>query len=181
MTGRLRLVAQVAALACVAGLLALLVWKLAHQQHAPPVGSPAPTFTLPVLESPSPVAGGSVSLSALRGHPLVLNFWASWCVPCKSEAPALEKDYVRYRDRVGFIGIDYHDLPSDAHTFIDAHGLTFLMLADGSGDVTGSYGISQVPETYVLNREGKIVAHFAGPVTDPAFAAKFAAVLRRVA
>ena len=177
MTGRVRLVAQAAALACVAGLLALLVWKLTHQQHAPPVGSPAPAFTLPRLNGP-----GSVSLAALRGHPVVLNFWASWCIPCKSEAPVLERDSQRYRGRgVDFVGIDFHDLPSDAHTFIAAHGLTFPMLADGSGNVTGSYGISQVPETYVLNARGTIVAHLAGPIDGGDFGSQFAAALRKVA
>ncbi len=177
MTARLRLAAQVIALACVAGLLALLVWKLTHQQHAPPVGAQAPAFTLPLLDS-----SGDVSLASLRGHPVVLNFWASWCIPCKSEASVLEQYWLRYRNRgVRFVGIDFHDLPSDAHTFIRAHDLTFPMLGDGSGNVTGSYGISQVPETYVVNGKGTIVAHFAGPVTDPAFAARFAAVLRRIA
>ena len=176
MTGRLRLGAHVAALACVAGLLALLVWKLAHQQHAPPVGSAAPAFTLPRLEG-----GGSVSLASLRGHPVVLNFWASWCTPCKSEARVLEQDWLRYRNRgVLFVGVDYHDLGSDARTFVSAHGLTFPMLADGPGGVTGTYGISQVPETYVLSRQGKIVAHLAGPINDSAFTAKFAAALREV-
>jgi cytochrome c biogenesis protein CcmG/thiol:disulfide interchange protein DsbE len=174
-TVRLRLAAQVVALACVAGLLALLVWKLTHQQHAPPVGSPAPAFSLPVLGGP-----GSVSLASLRGHPVVLNFWASWCEPCKAEAAVLERDWLHYRSHVQFFGIDYHDLPGDARTFVAAHRLTFPMLDDGPGTVTGSYGISQVPETYVLNAKGTIVAHFAGPVTDPAFAARFAAVLRKV-
>ena len=180
MTGRVRRIGQLAALACVAGLLALLIWKLMHQRHAPPVGAQAPMFTLPILESPSPVAAGAVSLSALRGHPVVLNFWASWCIPCKSEAPALERDYLRYQHSVAFIGIDYHDLTSDARTFVDAHGLTFLMLADGSGDVTSSYGISQVPETYVLDANGKVVAHLAGPISSPEFAAAFHAALRKV-
>jgi len=177
-TGRLRLVAQVAALACVAGLLALLVWKLTHQQHAPKVGSQAPPFTLPLLEG-----RGSVELAALRGHPVVLNFWASWCPPCKSEAPVLERDWRRYRGRgLEFVGVDYHDLSSEARTFVRVHGLTFPMLEDGSGDVTtGRYGITQAPETYVLNANGKIVAHFAGPIDDPAFAAAFQAALKAVA
>jgi cytochrome c biogenesis protein CcmG/thiol:disulfide interchange protein DsbE len=175
-TGRVRLAAQVAALACVAGLLALLVWKLTHQQHAPPVGSAAPEFTLARLEG-----AGSVSLVSLRGHPVVLNFWASWCTPCKAEAKVLERDWLRYRSRgVVFVGVDYHDLGADARTFVAAHGLTFPMLNDGPGNVTGSYGISQVPETYVLDARGTIVAHLAGPVTDPAFAAKFQSVLREV-
>lgn len=176
MTGRVRLVAQVVALACVAGLLALLVWKLTHQQHAPPVGSPAPAFTLPRLGGP-----GSVSLASLRGHPVVLNFWASWCIPCKSEAPVLERDWRRYQGRgVRFVGIDYHDFPTDAETFVGAHGLTFPMLADGSGNVTGSYGISQVPETYVLSAGGKIVAHLAGPINSSEFSSAFGAALRKV-
>jgi cytochrome c biogenesis protein CcmG, thiol:disulfide interchange protein DsbE len=179
-TGHVRLGAQVIALACVAGLLALLVWKLTHQQHAPPVGSVAPAFTLPLLDSGSRPTGDSVSLSAFRGQPVVLNFWASWCVPCKSEASVLEKDYRRYKNRVTFLGIDYHDLPSDARTFVSAHGLTFPMLDDAPGNVTGRYGISQVPETYVVGPSGEIVAHFAGPIDSPEFASKFRAALKEV-
>ncbi|HLX32509.1 MAG TPA: TlpA disulfide reductase family protein [Gaiellaceae bacterium] len=180
MTGRAKLIGQVAALACVAGLLALLVWKLTHQQHAPPVGSQAPMFSLPLLDPGPDPTGDDVSLSAFRGRGVVLNFWASWCIPCKSEAPVLEKYYLRYGRRVTFLGIDYHDLASDARTFVDAHGLKFPMLADGSGDVTSSYGISQVPETYVLNASGKIVAHLAGPISSSEFASAFRAALKEV-
>ncbi len=170
MTGRLKATGQVLALACVAGLLALLVWSVVHQKKAPGVGSMAPAFTLHRLEGP-----GKVSLASYRGKPVVLNFWASWCEPCKSEAAVLERDWRSYRNRgVVFLGVDYNDLGSDARRFVSAHGLTFPMLEDGSGNVTqGSYGVSQVPETYVLNRQGRVVAHLPGPITDPGFSSEF--------
>jgi cytochrome c biogenesis protein CcmG, thiol:disulfide interchange protein DsbE len=174
-TRRVKAVAQVLALGCGAGLLALLVWQLGNQQHAPRVGSRAPMFTLRRLDGP-----GKVSLAAYRGRPVVLNFWASWCQPCKSEAKVLERDWTSYRTRgVVFLGVDDKDFASDARRFVAAHGLTFTMLEDGSGNVTGSYGISQVPETYVVSRQGKIVAHLAGPLTVPSFAAEFRSALAK--
>jgi cytochrome c biogenesis protein CcmG/thiol:disulfide interchange protein DsbE len=177
MTRRVKTTAQLLALACVAGLLALLVWQLGHQQHAPGVGAMAPAFTLNRLGGP-----GKISLAAYRGKPVVLNFWASWCEPCKGEAAVLERDWTSYRDRgVVFLGVDYHDLASDARRFVNAHELTFPMLEDGSGKVTGDYGISQVPETYVLNRQGRVVLHLAGPITDPGFAVKFRSALAKAA
>ncbi len=175
MTGRVKIAAQVVALACVAGLLALLVWQLGHQHHAPRVGQVAPGFTLRKLDGP-----GKVSLASLRGRPVVLNFWASWCNPCKSEAAVLQRDWARYHaSGVVFLGIDYHDLAPDARRFVRAHALRFGMLEDGSGRVTGSYGISQVPETYVVSRQGRVVAHLAGPITDPGFASKFRSALAK--
>lgn len=177
MTRPLKLTAQALALAGVAGLLALLVWKLGHQEHAPRVGAVAPSFTLRRLDG-----HGNVSLAAYRGKAVVLNFWASWCNPCKSEAKVLQRDWMQYRRRVVFLGIDYHDLASDARHFVDVHELTFPMLDDGSGNVThGKYGVSQVPETYVVGRSGRIVAHLAGPITDPAFAAEFRSAIVRAA
>lgn len=178
MTRQARIGLQVLALACVAGLLALLVWKLSHQPSAPKIGSQAPGFTLPRL-----AGSGNVSLASLRGRAVVLNFWASWCDPCKSEATVLEREWTKYRGRgVVFVGVDYHDFGSEARRFVAAHGLTFPMLHDGSGNVTtGDYDVSQVPETYVIDRGGKVVAHFAGPITAPAFAAQFLATLKAVA
>lgn len=177
MTHRAKAVAQLLALACVAGLLALLVWRLTHQQHAPPVGSLAPAFTLARLDG-----SGTMSLASLRGRPVVLNFWSSSCVTCKSEAPVLERDWTRYRPRgVVFLGVDYNDLAPDARTFVAAHGLTFPILKDDSGSVTNNYGVAQAPETYVVNRRGRIVAHLAGPITAPGFRGEFRSALAKAA
>jgi peroxiredoxin len=94
----------------------------------------------------------------------------------------LERDWGQYRNRVAFLGIDYHDLASDARHFVDVHRLTFPMLEDGSGTVTqGKYGVSQVPETYVVSRDGRIVAHLAGPITNPALASEFRSALAKAA
>ncbi len=169
-TRALKLGGQLVALGCVAGLLGLLVWRLTHQQHAPKVGAAAPGFTLPRL-----AGDGSIALASLRGKAVVLNFWASWCVPCKAEAKALETAWKRYRGRgVAFVGVDYHDVTGDARRFVAAHGLSFPMVQDGSGDVTsGRYGITAVPETYIVDRNGRLVSHIAGPITGSAFAEAF--------
>ena len=174
MTRGLKLGGQVVALLVVAGLLALLVWRLANQHHPPKVGAQAPTFSLARLGG-----SGKLDLAALRGRPVVLNFWASWCEPCKSEAAALEAAWSRYRARgVEFVGVDYHDVTGDAERFVAAHRLTFPMVADGSGQVTENrYGVSQVPETYVLDRSGRIVLHLPGPITSGAFAGRFSHAL----
>ena len=170
MTRSLKLVGQGAALAVVAALLALLVWDVTHQHHAPKVGAAAPGFSLRRLDG-----DGTLALASLRGKPVVLNFWASWCVPCKSESKVLEADYRHYGAKgVVFLGIDFHDVTSDARTFVAAHGLSFPMVEDGSGSVTQNrYGISQVPETYIVGRTGKILAHIRGPINGSSFSAAF--------
>lgn len=144
---------QAVALAAVAALLALLVWRLTHQAHPPKIGGPAPNFSLRRLEG-----AGTLDLKSLRGHPVVLNFWASWCGPCKAESAQLQRTYLQYRSQgVIFLGVDYHDIASDARSFIDHHGITYPNVQDGSGKIGERYGITGVPETYFVDRRGRLV------------------------
>jgi cytochrome c biogenesis protein CcmG/thiol:disulfide interchange protein DsbE len=165
----LKLTGQAVALVAVAGLLGLLVWRLTHQKHAPKVGGPAPHFTAKRLD------GGTFDLSSARGKPVVLNFWASWCGPCKSEAGALEQRWQQYRARgVLFFGIDYNDVSGDAKRFLRKHRVTYPTLLDGSGAIGDRYGLSGVPETYFIDRRGHIVGdHILGPITSSKWAEAF--------
>jgi cytochrome c biogenesis protein CcmG/thiol:disulfide interchange protein DsbE len=165
----LKLTGQLVALAAVAGLLGLLVWRLTHQKHAPKLGAPAPHFTAKQL------GGGTFDLKSVRGKAVVLNFWASWCVPCKTEAAALERQWQRHRGKgVVFLGIDYNDVSSDAKRFLERHGVTYPTLLDGSGAIGDRYGLSGVPETYFIDRKGRIVGeHILGPITTERWAAAF--------
>jgi cytochrome c biogenesis protein CcmG/thiol:disulfide interchange protein DsbE len=156
-----RLAAQGLALAAVAGLLAVLVWRLTHQAHAPKFGAPAPVFASKRIDRT-----GTLNLASLRGKPIVLNFWASWCVPCKGEATLLERAARQYRDVV-FVGVDYHDVTSDARTFMQRHGVTYAIVQDGSGQIADRYGVSAVPETYFIDRKGRLVGeHIIGTVVN---------------
>jgi cytochrome c biogenesis protein CcmG/thiol:disulfide interchange protein DsbE len=143
---------QATALLAVAGLFGLLVWKLTHQAARPKIGGPAPSFDLKRLDT-----DGRLSLASLEGKPAVLNFWASWCEPCKGEAKVLERAWQEYKGRVAFVGIDYHDVTSDGRKLLQAHGITFPTVQDGSGDIADKYGVTAVPETYFVDAQGRLV------------------------
>jgi cytochrome c biogenesis protein CcmG, thiol:disulfide interchange protein DsbE len=157
----LKLTGQVVALAAVAGLLALLVWRLTHQPKPPKIGGPAPAFSLERVDST-----GRLELASLRGKPVVLNFWASWCGPCKAESKVLESAWQQYRSQgVVFVGVDYHDVTGDARKFLERHDITYPTVQDGSGSVADRYGVSAVPETYFIDRRGRLVGeHILGTV-----------------
>jgi cytochrome c biogenesis protein CcmG, thiol:disulfide interchange protein DsbE len=162
-TRPLKLAGQAIALAAVAGLLGLLVWRLTHQTHPPKIGGPAPSFSLKLVDG-----NGRLALASLRGKPVVINFWASWCVPCKGEAKMLEEAFNQYKSQgVVFLGVDYHDVTSDARTFLTHHGITYPTVQDGSGMVGDKYGLTGVPETYFVDKTGRLVGfHIIGTITD---------------
>ena len=164
--GRLKLGAQALAVAGVAALATLLVWNLTHQAPPPKVGAPAPVFSLERLNG-----GGALSLRSLRGKTVVLNFFASWCDPCKREAPVLERLWQQDRSRgVVVLGVDANDSRGDARRFLRAHGVTYPVVFDHDGLVAANrYGIAGLPVTYVLNPQGRIVGgQILGPVSESA-------------
>lgn len=169
MTGRLKLGAQAVAVAAVAALLGLLVWKVAFGADAEVTSAlrsgetpPAPEFTLERLDGE-----GELSLASLRGKAVVLNFWASWCGPCREEMPLLQDGWERWRDRdVVFVGIDVKDFRGDARDFLAEYGVTYPNVFDGKGWTVGRYGVTGFPETYFVDADGDVVYRIAGPVLE---------------
>jgi cytochrome c biogenesis protein CcmG/thiol:disulfide interchange protein DsbE len=132
---------------------------------SPLVGRPAAAFTLTTFD------GTPVAFEELRGKVVVLNFWASWCYPaCYEEAPALERGWRAYRDRgVVVLGVDIQDKDEAARRFIADFGLTFPNAPDRSGKVSVDYGVYGVPETFFIDREGRIRVKHVGAVSDQLF------------
>lgn len=131
---------------------------------SPLVGRPAAPFALTSFE------GAPMQLAALRGKVVVLNFWASWCYPaCYEEAPVLERGWREYRDRgVIVLGVDIQDKTEAAQKFIRDFGLTFPNAPDPGGKVSVDFGVYGVPETFFVDRQGRIRAKHVGAVTDRA-------------
>jgi cytochrome c biogenesis protein CcmG/thiol:disulfide interchange protein DsbE len=165
---RLKLAGQVLALLLVAGLVGLFVWKLASDDSKEILsdvraGKPtaAPGFTLPSLNG-----DGDVALSTFRDKVVVLNFWASWCVPCKNEAPLLQDAWERHRgDGLVVLGVDALDFDGDGRKFLRRYGVTYPNAHDGRGRVLGDYGGTPLPKTFFL-KNGKIVAYIFGEARE---------------
>jgi cytochrome c biogenesis protein CcmG, thiol:disulfide interchange protein DsbE len=177
MARRARLAAQGVAIGLVALLFILLAWSLLTDEGGSLAAAAnrgerpeAPDFTLERLDEE-----GELRLSSLRGKVVVVNFWASWCIPCRDEAPLLEQVWQDHRDRgLVMVGVDWQDFRADARRFADRFGITFPIVYDGPGDTGDPYGLTGLPETFVVDRDGRVVAAFVGPVdgdVEPRFVA----------
>jgi cytochrome c biogenesis protein CcmG/thiol:disulfide interchange protein DsbE len=112
-------------------------------------------------------ADGEVSLDELKGTPVVLNFWASWCDPCREEADVLEAGWKESgRDEVLFLGLDAQDASEDGRDFIAQFGLTFPHVRDGSNDTNREWGVTGLPETFFLGADGRVVGHVIGSLDE---------------
>jgi cytochrome c biogenesis protein CcmG/thiol:disulfide interchange protein DsbE len=157
-------------LAVVAPLVALLVLNLGRNPHligSPLVGRAAPEFAL------SPLDGGEpVTLTSLRGRPAVINFWATWCVPCFQEHPLLVSAARSVGDRARFVGVIYEDSEEQVRGFLARQGSAYPSLLDPGSRAAIAFGVFGVPETYFLDAEGKIAAKHIGPLDAASLEAK---------
>jgi cytochrome c biogenesis protein CcmG/thiol:disulfide interchange protein DsbE len=129
---------------------------------SPLLGRPAAAFSLTTF------AGSPLSLESLRGKVVVLNFWASWCVPaCYEEAPTLERTWRAYKDKgVTVVGVDVQDKEEAAREFLARFGHSFPNAPDPKGRVSVDYGVYGVPETFFIDRKGRVRFKVVGALTD---------------
>ncbi len=152
------------AVAVAVGLLALLTFGVAHQGTSSSIDASVARGDFPIAPNAHtqlPILGSSrtESLADLRGKVVVLNVFASWCQPCVAEAPILESEQRRLvKDNATIVGVTYLDNSSDSEQFVQQHGITYPVIRDVSGNFVKSFGTDGVPETFVINRQGRIVA-----------------------
>ena len=141
------------------GLMLMSLGRDPHKMDSPLVGRKAPLFSL------RPIGGGDpVTLESLRGKTVVVNFWASWCVPCVEEHPVLTAAPRRFGPDVVFLGVVYEDEEPAVQRFLAQYGSAYPSLIDDGGKVSIAYGVYGVPETYFIDADGSIVNKYVGPL-----------------
>lgn len=142
--------------------LGVLGWKLANVQRSQISSGAAPDFTLTSFE------GNTITLSKLRGKVVVVNFWASWCSPCRLEAPYLERIWQKYKDRgVVVIGVGYVDTEPKTLAYLKEFDITYFNGPDLGMRISQAYNIKGVPETYFVSKNGEVWGNTIGPLISP--------------
>jgi cytochrome c biogenesis protein CcmG/thiol:disulfide interchange protein DsbE len=149
-----------------AALVAVFYFALGNDPthiNSPLVGRTAPEFALKAVGS-----GELIDLTQLRGKPVVLNFWATWCVPCYEEHPVLVANARQLGPDVQFVGVVFNDTEDKIMQFLRERGASYPTLIDEQGKTAIAYGVGGVPETFFLDKRGTVVAKYAGPLTSDA-------------
>jgi len=165
----IRRAGQVLAVTVVLCLLALLAWRVVRKSDGGAAAAlrrgehpVAPNFDLSRLDQP-----GRLTLSDLRGKAVVLNFWASWCLPCKKEAPLLDAAWKRWRSKgVIVLGVDANDFSGDARSFMRRYGITYPVVRDGEGAWIDDYGLTGFPETFFVRPDGHLSSWTQGQLDE---------------
>ena len=147
----------------IVSFLGLLVWGMLNKQPITGlsgitmVNRPAPDFTLTTFK------GTTISLAGLKGMPVVINFWASWCPPCRVEAPLLERTWRAYKNRgLIFLGVNIQDRKEDALNYIREFNITYPNGPDPTGEIAINYGVSGLPVTFFVSSKGEVVRRWVG-------------------
>jgi len=141
--------------------------NFAGRSPSPDIGHSAPDF---VLLTPN---GEELALSDLRGTPVLVNFWATWCPPCRAEIPALEQTYRQFGDDVLVLGVDVQENPGRVATFIQEHDMTYPVVVDETADIAETYRVRAFPTSYLIDERGVIIKIYSGPVNQPLLVSTF--------
>jgi cytochrome c biogenesis protein CcmG, thiol:disulfide interchange protein DsbE len=141
--------------------IVLLALALSGDPVLPPqVGQAVPSFQLGAFD------GSTMDINAQRGKVVVLNFFASWCAPCRQEAADIEQTWRDYQAQgVQFFGIGYKDAATKARAFLDEFDVTYPATSEAGNHTARAYGVTGVPETFIIDRSGQLVRHVLGPIT----------------
>lgn len=156
---------KILVLIIILGLVALMGYAIfgnrVNVKTSPLIGKQAPDFTLRTFD------GQELNLSDLKGKTVLLNFWASWCMPCRQEAGALESSWQRYKDKdVVFVGVNVWDENSNAQRYMSQFGGGYPHGLDPNEEIQIDYGVGGVPETFFIDSSGNVRDKFTGPLTE---------------